>query len=143
MTESDDELEEIRKRKRQQLEARLEGESLPEDEGTEEAPPEPIHIESGSHLEDVTDSHDVVLADFYADWCGPCKMLEPIVEDIARETDAAVAKVDIDAHQRLAQQYRVEGVPTMVLFADGDPAERIVGVRDKAELISLVRQHLN
>jgi thioredoxin 1 len=70
-------------------------------------------------------------------------MLEPIVEDIARETDAAVAKVDIDAHQRLAQQYRVQGVPTMVLFAGGEPVERIVGVRDKSELSSLVRQHLN
>jgi len=141
MVETDDELEEIRQRKREQLEARLRGETVPEEEETADSPSEPIHVEGASHLQEVTGQYDVVLADFYADWCGPCKMLEPIVADIASETDAAVVKVDIDVHQQLAAQYQVQGVPTMVLFADGEVAERIVGVRDKGELTSLIQRH--
>jgi thioredoxin 1 len=142
MDETDDELEAIRQQKREQLEARLRGEAEPE-EATADAPSEPIHVDGASHLQEITGTHDVVLADFYADWCGPCKMLEPIVADIASETDAAVAKVDVDAHQQLAAQYQVQGVPTMVLFSDGEVAERIVGVRDKAELTSMIQRYGN
>ena len=85
--------------------------------------------------------HDVVLVDFYADWCGPCKMLEPTVEALARDSPAVVAKVDVDAHQALASQYGVRGVPTMLLFSDGEPVERIVGVRDQSTLASLVAEY--
>jgi thioredoxin 1 len=68
-------------------------------------------------------------------------MLEPIVEEIAAETTATVAKVDVDQHQRLAQQYRVQGVPTMYLFAGGETVEQMVGVRDKDQLVSLIQRH--
>ena len=102
---------------------------------------EPLHVDGQSQLDDIVTEHDVVLADFYADWCGPCKMLEPVVETIAAETDAAVAKVDVDANQPLAQAYGVRGVPTLVLFADGEQVEEIVGVRGEAELRSLVESH--
>lgn len=102
---------------------------------------EPVHIESADHLDELVAEGGVVLADFYADWCGPCKMLEPIVEELAAETDATVAKIDVDRLQRLAQQYRVQGVPTMYLFADGDQVEQMVGVRQKDELRSLIEQH--
>ena len=57
---------------------------------------EPIHVESQSDLESFVNDHDIVLVDYYADWCGPCKMLEPTVEEIATETNVLVAKVDID-----------------------------------------------
>jgi thioredoxin 1 len=130
---TDEELEEIRAQKRDEL--------LNEPEGSDEASPsEPVHISGSADLEE-TVSGGVVLADFYADWCGPCKMLEPVVAELAAETDATVAKIDVDANQQLAQQYGVQGVPTLVLFADGEPVERMVGVQDKGSLAGKIAQY--
>ncbi|MFB6153054.1 MAG: thioredoxin [Halodesulfurarchaeum sp.] len=141
MSESDDRLEEIRNRKREQIRQELTGESTAgSPEETEAAPDQPIHVRDGDHFEEIVNTQRVVLADFHADWCGPCKMLEPIVEELAAETDAAMAKVDVDEHQRLAQEYRVQGVPTMVIFSDGEVAERIVGVREKHDLEQLLER---
>jgi thioredoxin 1 len=100
-----------------------------------------VHVEGGEHLSELVANYDVVLTDFYADWCGPCKTLEPIVAELAAETDAVVAKVDVDAHQALAGQYNVRGVPTLVLFAGGEPVEQIVGVRNKDQLAGLIERH--
>ena len=102
---------------------------------------EPVHVHSGDDLEGIVASGGVVLADFYADWCGPCRMLEPIVETLAAETDATVAKVDIDEQRGLAGEYAVRSVPTMVLFADGEPVERLVGVKPEEELRELVEEY--
>ena len=132
MSENDD-IDRIRERKRERLK-RQEG-------GAPTAPDDPVHVEDESHLADLIDEYDVVLADFYADWCGPCKMLEPIVASLAAETPATVAKVDVDAHQGLASQYGVRGVPTLVLFADGEAVERIVGVQEKERLAALIEDH--
>jgi thioredoxin 1 len=107
-------------------------------EANDSAPSEPIHVDSADHFAETVSSHDVVLVDFYADWCGPCKMLEPTVEALAAETDAAVAKVDVDAHQGLAAEYGVQGVPMLLLFADGDIAEQMVGVQRKEALETLL-----
>jgi thioredoxin 1 len=68
-------------------------------------------------------------------------MLEPTIAAIAEKTDAAVVKVDIDEHQGLAAQYGVRGVPTLLLFADGEQVEQVVGVQDEAKLTSLVERH--
>ena len=102
---------------------------------------EPLHVDGQTHLDDIVAEHDVVLVDFYADWCGPCQMLEPVVETIAAETDATVAKVDVDANQPLAQAYGVRGVPTLVLFADGEQVEELVGVQGEDQLRSLVARY--
>jgi len=99
---------------------------------------EPIHVESREHLQELIDGNDVVLVDFHADWCGPCKMLEPTVGAIAAETNAAVAKVDIDDHQGIAQEFQVQGVPTLYLFAGGEASQRWVGVQDKGTLVEAV-----
>ncbi len=104
-------------------------------------PDSPVHVESTDHLAELTEKHDVVLADFYADWCGPCQQLEPIVEAMAASTDAAVVKVDVDQHQELAGRYRVEGVPTIVLFGDGEVVEQMVGVRTEDQLRSTIESH--
>ncbi|KAB1185003.1 MULTISPECIES: thioredoxin [Haloferax] len=99
---------------------------------------EPIHVDSVEHFKAVVDREGVVLVDFYADWCGPCKMLEPIVETLAAETDAVVAKVDIDEFQQLAGAYQVQSVPNVVFFADGEPKKRVVGMRGEDVLRSVI-----
>ncbi|WP_340099856.1 thioredoxin [Salinibaculum salinum] len=128
----DNSLEDIRKKKREQL--------VEEDQGAN-APSEPIHVNGQAELDEAVQQYDVVLVDFYADWCGPCKMLEPIVQSLAEETDAAVAKVDVDANQQLAGQYGVQGVPTLVLFANGQQAEQMVGVQQKEALAQTIAKY--
>jgi thioredoxin 1 len=138
-----DRLDDIRESKRDSLRERLEesgSAEQPSDDGAA-APDSPVHVESAAQFSELLAAHDVVLVDFYADWCGPCQMLEPAVEAVAADTDAAVLKVDIDAHQDLATQYQVRGVPTLLVFAAGEPAERVVGVRDADTLGELVRSH--
>jgi len=145
---TDEELERIRERKREQLKSGesstlsdgpAEGDSV-SDVDRAETPNEPVHVESEADFEE-TVADGVTLVDFYADWCGPCKMLEPVVADIAETTAAIVAKVDVDAHQGLAREYGVQGVPTLLLFVDGEATERRVGVQDEGALRELVNGH--
>lgn len=102
---------------------------------------EPIHLDSETDLETLVGEHDVVLVDFYADWCGPCRMLEPILDGIATNTAATVLKVDVDRHQSLAASYGVRGVPTLLLFADGEPVDRMVGVQSQEQLEAAIESH--
>ncbi|WP_306060749.1 thioredoxin [Natronococcus wangiae] len=99
---------------------------------------EPIYIDGRSHLEDVTTAHDVVLVNFYADWCGPCQMLNPVLERLADTTEAVIAKVDVDEHQQLAGSFGVRGVPTLVLFADGEQVEQQSGALPEDRLRDLI-----
>jgi len=103
---------------------------------------EPIYVDGQSQLDDVVAERDVVLTDFYADWCGPCQMLEPIVETLAAETGATVAKVDVDANQQLAASYGVRGVPTLVLFAGGEQVEKVVGLQGEDQLRTLIETYV-
>jgi thioredoxin 1 len=102
---------------------------------------EPVHVDDEQALTKLVEGGGVVLVDFYADWCGPCQMLEPVVETLADETDATVAKVDVDANQALASTFGVRGVPTLVLFADGEQVEEIVGAQPEERLRSLVEKY--
>ncbi|MEF8814971.1 MAG: thioredoxin [Halovenus sp.] len=134
-----DELEEIRRQKLNELRNRDESGSADGSESGRVS--EPISVDGRSELTDTTAEHDVVLVDFYADWCGPCQMLEPVVETVAAETAATVAKVDVDANQQLAAEYGVQGVPTLLLFADGEPVERLVGMQDETQLRSVIEEY--
>jgi len=136
---TDDSLEAIREQKRRELLDEDAGDAADPDSGS--APDEPIHVESVAEFSTVTTDYDVVLVDFYADWCGPCKMLEPTVAAIAADTDAAVAKVDIDSQQGLAAQYGVRSVPTLLLFVDGEQVEQVVGAQNESTLRSLVDRY--
>ena len=85
----------------------------------------------------------VVLVDFFATWCGPCKMLSPILEEIAAaNTGITVAKADVDEVMELAMQFRVNVVPTVVVFKDGEMKEQFSGLRSKSELQEIVNKYL-
>jgi len=85
-----------------------------------------------------------VLVDFWAEWCGPCKMLAPILDELAQEYDGKVliAKVDIDQHQALAAQYNVTAIPTLLLFKQGQVVNQLRGLRSKRDLKASLDQAL-
>lgn len=143
-----DDLESIREQKREELVEQVtagdrsaDPEPASRRDGGAVAPSEPIHISGPDHFKEVTNSYDVVLVDYHAEWCGPCQMLEPIVTDLARDTDAAIAKVDIDRHQGIAQQAGVRGVPTLFLYSNGQAVEQLVGMQDGGRLRGLIQQY--
>ena len=144
MSETDeDELERIREQKRKQLRERQSGSGSTSGntqvtDGT--AIDEPVEVSGMAELERLVSEHDLVLVDCYADWCGPCKMMAPVVEELAATTDAVIAKVDVDANQAVAAQLGAQSIPTFVLFVDGEPTERLVGAQDKATFERLFAQ---
>ena len=93
---------------------------------------------------DVLDSKGLVLVDFWAEWCGPCKMIAPALEEIAEEYKGrvTVAKVNIDENPMSPNAYGVRGIPTMILFKDGKPAATKVGAAPKSELKAWVASNL-
>lgn len=89
---------------------------------------------------EVKNGKDLVLVDFYAEWCGPCKMLAPVLEQVADEVKekATIKKLDIDECLDIAKEFNVMSVPTMILFKDGKEVERIVGLRQKNQIIETI-----
>jgi thioredoxin 1 len=85
-----------------------------------------------------------VLVDFYADWCGPCKMQAPILREVAREIGekAKIVKIDVDKNQEIASRYQVRGVPTLILFKKGAVVWKTSGVVNKTQLIETIRKNL-
>ncbi|WP_436930721.1 thioredoxin family protein [Halosimplex halobium] len=92
------------------------------------------HVESERAFEDLLATEGTVLVDFYADWCGPCQMMASTVDELAAEADAAVAKVDVDELSPVAAEHDVRSIPAFVVFEDGEPTDRLVGVQEKADL---------
>lgn len=98
-----------------------------------------------SNFKDIINSEIPVLVDFFANWCGPCKMLAPILIEVKSELGESIkiVKIDVDKNQPLATQFQVRGVPTMIIFKNGKQLWRQSGVLQKDELVSIIKQHSN
>jgi len=96
----------------------------------------PIQISDDTFEDEVVNSDVPVLVDFWADWCAPCKIIAPIVEDLAGEYDGKVkvAKLDVDSNPKTASKYGIRGIPTLLIFKDGSPVGQVVGAVPKAVL---------
>ena len=100
-----------------------------------------IHVTNANFQEAVLDAKQDVLLDFWATWCGPCRMIAPIVEQIAEEReDLIVGKVDVDEERELAVRFQIASIPTLVLMRGGEAVKTIVGYRPKADLEKLLAE---
>ncbi len=104
----------------------------------------PVPVTDSTFDAEVLKSDIPVLTDFWAEWCGPCKMIAPILEEIAEAYDGRIkiTKVDVDQNNHMAMQLGVQSIPTLVLFKNGQAVERLVGAMPKDRLLSRILPHL-
>jgi thioredoxin 1 len=97
---------------------------------------EPTHLTDDNFQAEVLDSDKPVLVDFWAAWCGPCRMIAPLIEEIARDYDgkAKIGKLDVDNNQRVAMQYGIRSIPSLLIFKDGKVVDQIIGAVPKAHI---------
>jgi len=104
----------------------------------------PVHVSDNSFDAQVLKSDVPVLTDFWAEWCGPCKVIAPMLEQIAQEYDGRIkiAKIDVDENNQVAMRLGVQSIPTLILFKNGLAVERLVGSLPKERLLSRILPHL-
>jgi thioredoxin 1 len=134
----DPELEAIRKKKMEQLQIMLQKEQEKKNWPTTTIPVTDLNFQ------EAMDSYPLVLVDFWAQWCAPCKMIGPILEQLAGEFQgkAVIAKLDVDHNPRISNAFAVKGIPTLIMFKDGKPVERITGALPRNALKSLIERYL-
>jgi len=103
-----------------------------------------VHVTEENFEQEVLNSEKPVLADFWAQWCGPCLMIGPIVEEVANEygEKMKVVKVDVDQSQQVASKYGIMSIPTLIFFKGGQPVDQIIGAVDKGQLVSKINENL-
>ena len=103
-----------------------------------------IYVTEETFQSEVIESEQPVLVDFTAVWCGPCKMLEPVVKELAADWAGKVkiVKLDVDNNANIAMQYQVMGVPTLMLFNQGEVRERLTGYKPKKQIVSKLSPHI-
>ena len=105
----------------------------------------PVELSETNFEQEVLKASTPVLVDFWAVWCGPCKMIAPIVDELAIEYEGKlkIGKVDVDNHQQIAMQYGIRSIPTLLVFKGGKVVEQIIGAAPKKSLIEKLSKHLN
>ena len=105
---------------------------------------EPVHVTDDTFEAEVIQSDMPAIVDFWAAWCAPCHMIAPILEEIAGEYDGQlkVAKLDVDQNPRVATQFGIMSIPTMILFKEGEAVERLMGYMPKERLLEKITPHL-
>ena len=102
-----------------------------------------LEITDSNFEETVLNSDKVAVLDFWAEWCGPCKVQGPIVDELADEMGekANICKLDVDKNQNTARKYGIQNIPTMLIFKDGKPVDKLVGVKPKGAILKAMQPH--
>ena len=104
-----------------------------------------FQLTDANYKENVLDKGGVTVVDFWAEWCGPCRMIGPVIEELATEYEgkALIAKVDVDENAELSAQFGIRSIPTILILKDGEIVDKQVGVTTKAALAEKIEKHLN
>ena len=131
----DEELEKIKKKKMEELKSKKQG---------TDSPTSPITLNS-NNFQDTLEKYSFVVVDFWAPWCGPCKAMEPVIENLAESYagDVVFGKVNVDENPQLQQKFKVSGIPTLLFFKDGELVERSVGLSPKEQLEAKLNNYGN
>jgi len=135
-----DELDEIRKKKMEKMMSEM---NKPGEEPEVQLPDKPVVINDGS-IDSAVGQYPLFILDCWAEWCGPCRMVGPVIEQLAKEMKGSVVfgKLNVDENMKTANKYRISAIPTMLVFKNGKLIDKIVGAYPKAALASKIQKYL-